>query len=61
VLSDLTQVGIYPSSDDIAQPSPACTVEAHFYEGGLHGVTEFGNFQEDAIKRMIDFCGRYLK
>jgi len=37
------------------------TVEAHYYEGGMHGVAEMGDFQVDAIKRMIDFYGRYLK
>jgi|ERR1700674_2386953 len=37
------------------------TVEAHFYEGGRHAVTYFGDFQEDAIKRTIEFFHRYLK
>lgn len=37
------------------------TVEAHFYEGGLHAVTVVGDFQSDAFKRIIDFYGRYLR
>jgi alpha-beta hydrolase superfamily lysophospholipase len=37
------------------------TVEAHYYEGGGHGVTVVGEFQEDAFKRIIDFYLRYLK
>lgn len=37
------------------------TVEAHFYQGGIHGVTYFGDFQDDAIRRMIDFYLHYLK
>lgn len=36
-------------------------VEAHYYLGGGHGVTYFGDFQEDAIKRTIEFFHRYLK
>ena len=35
-------------------------VESHYYEGGTHGVA-FGDFQEDAIKRMSEFYLRYLK
>lgn len=37
------------------------TVEAHYYEGGLHAVAVVGDFQEDAIKRSVDFYRRYLK
>jgi dienelactone hydrolase len=37
------------------------TVESHYYEGGPHGVTVFGDFQDDAIKRAGDFYRRYLK
>jgi dienelactone hydrolase len=37
------------------------TVDAHYYEGGGHGVAARGDFQEDAIKRMSDFYLRYLK
>jgi len=37
------------------------TVEAHYYEGGLHAVSLRGDFQEDAFKRSIDFYRRYLK
>jgi dienelactone hydrolase len=37
------------------------TVEAHYYEGGMHGVAVRGDFTEDAIKRISDFYGRYLK
>ncbi len=37
------------------------TVEAHYYDGGLHAVTVVGDFQEDAFKRIIDFYRRYLK
>jgi dienelactone hydrolase len=37
------------------------TVEAHYYEGGMHAVTVVGDFQEDAFKRIIDFYRRYLK
>jgi dienelactone hydrolase len=37
------------------------TVEAHYYEGGLHAVSVHGDFQEDAFKRTIDFYRRYLK
>jgi dienelactone hydrolase len=36
-------------------------VEAHYYEGGHHGVAVRGDFQEDAIKRMSEFYLRYLK
>ena len=36
------------------------TVEAHYYEGGKH-VIVVGEFQEDAIKRIAEFYGRYLK
>jgi dienelactone hydrolase len=36
------------------------TVEAHYYEGGRHGVAVRGDFQEDAIKRIGDFYRRYL-
>ncbi len=28
------------------------TVEAHFYQGGIHGVTYFGDFQDDAMRWM---------
>jgi dienelactone hydrolase len=37
------------------------TVEAHYYEGGMHGVVVRDETQEDAIKRMTDFYRRYLK
>jgi dienelactone hydrolase len=37
------------------------TVEAHYYEGGLHAVSVHGDFQEDAFKRTIAFYLRYLK
>ena len=36
-------------------------VEAHYYDGGLHGVSVDGAFQEDAFRRVIDFYRRYLK
>jgi dienelactone hydrolase len=36
------------------------TVESHFYEGGGHAVTYFGEFQDDAVRRMIEFFKRYL-
>ena len=36
-------------------------VEAHYYDGGLHGVSVHGAFQEDAFRRVIDFYRRYLK
>jgi dienelactone hydrolase len=36
------------------------TVESHYYEGGTHGVA-FGDFREDASKRMSEFYLRYLK
>lgn len=36
------------------------TVESHFYEGGTHGVTYFGEFHVDAIHRTIDFFSRHL-
>ena len=36
------------------------TVEAQYYEGGLHAVS-VGDFQEAAFKRSIDFYRRYLK
>ena len=37
------------------------TVEAHYYEGGMHALSVHGEFQEDAFKRTIDFYQRYLK
>jgi dienelactone hydrolase len=37
------------------------TVEAYYYQGGGHVVTVFGDFQEDAIKRTIEFFRRHLK
>jgi dienelactone hydrolase len=37
------------------------TVESHYYEGGLHAVSVHGDFQDDAVKRSIDFYRRYLK
>lgn len=36
------------------------TVESHFYEGGGHAVTYFGEFQDDAVRRMIEFFRRNL-
>jgi dienelactone hydrolase len=36
------------------------TVESHYYDGGKH-VVLVSEFQEDAIKRITDFFGRYLK
>jgi dienelactone hydrolase len=36
------------------------TVEAQYYEGGLH-VVSIGDFREAAFKRSIDFYRRYLK
>jgi dienelactone hydrolase len=36
------------------------TVESHFYEGGGHGVTYFGDFHVDAMQRTMDFFKRYL-
>jgi dipeptidyl aminopeptidase/acylaminoacyl peptidase len=35
-------------------------VEAHYYDGGEHGVTYFGPFVDDAIHRTADFFVRYL-
>ena len=37
------------------------TVEAQYYEGGMHAVSVRGDFQVDAFKRAIDFYRRYLK
>ncbi len=37
------------------------TVEAHYYQGGGHPVSNDCDFQEDAIKRTIEFFRRYLK
>lgn len=35
-------------------------VESHYYEGGEHGVTYFGTFVPDAMRRTADFFLRYL-
>ena len=59
--ADLTVSAEAQQTYEQALRDSGTTVEAHYYEGGLHGVTEMGDFQVDAIKRMIDFYGRYLK
>lgn len=35
-------------------------VKSHYYEGGEHGVTYFGPFVDDAMRRTADFFRRYL-
>jgi dienelactone hydrolase len=37
------------------------SVESHFYEGGAHAVTYFGDFHVDAIHRTVDFFKRHLR
>lgn len=35
-------------------------VESHYYEGDGHGVTYFGPYVDDALRRTADFFNRYI-
>jgi len=54
-------VGWSAAAYEQALRDSGATVESHYYEGGLHGVSVHGDFQDDAFKRSIDFYRRYLK
>jgi dienelactone hydrolase len=56
----VTLIGVQQAYEQTLRNSGS-TVEAYYYPGGDHLVTMYGDFQEDAIKRTIEFFRRYLK